>query len=754
MQKFFLIFKHGNCRYGVFEEYGYPGDTKFPMFYFQSQWTVNGQVNEIVPNFCTNKELTNYEMTDYVTGGACLTDPKTGLPDVNCVAVIGGNNSIDSSIMAIPYLENNDQFCDDGEQLFHRRDIPTKHNDMCDEKSVFEVVKMHGDFAGYVDNNGVEDRSVTFEVVRARKASNFVMVLDISGSMDDNCKNKPRPPCEYRIERMKQSAIRWVKYDLKQDVSLGLLKFSTDPVVMKPLTSVIDTNRQEFIDSLDSLVANGGTCLGAALKGGLKVLTDGGIPKGGVMIFLTDGVHSCDGADKSTINEVLSQVVAQNVRVITIAFSDNADPDILKLAQETDGKAYFVPDDSGPEVINTALQGSLTFQPSVPSNEVDIIVYEESFKDASNFSTTFSIDDLLGRNVTVQVDLSGNPGVNINVHTDSEIFNEVTGVFTKEYETLPSGSYNLTINTINGTPFTYASVKVTSKAINDTIPIMTNCWSSIGTEQADLSLNPKVAVIAKVTQGSNPVIGAKVVAYIERDGVDAPIEIPLKDSGSDPDAVANDGLYARYFTTFDPNADMTRYSLKCQVESTVGSKINQGFIDSRRKGRSLPKLPSATSPVCCGSDTLRDDSILEPTGEFKRSSSGGSMEILNADKVNYPPGKVSNFRGGNNIVMPFFTLQFTSSGISLDKGTAYGIRIYYSLNSTDLKPEKATLTSLPFLSVGDVVNDDALVAQEAGTDVEMRVFKKSFPEDKQYYFRYKHNENNSKHLNLPYSYIP
>ena len=264
MQKFFLIFKHGNCRYGVFEEYGYPGDTKFPMFYFQSQWTVNGQVNEIVPNFCTNKELTNYEMTDYVTGGACLTDPKTGLPDVNCVAVIGGNNSIDSSIMAIPYLENNDQFCDDGEQLFHRRDIPTKHNDMCDEKSVFEVVKMHGDFAGYVDNNGVEDRSVTFEVVRARKASNFVMVLDISGSMDDNAD-------ETRMDRLKQSSTRWIQYDVAIGTQIGITSFSTTTSMDKNITKVEDSNRQDFVDVISNLLPKGGTCLGDGLMKGMDV---------------------------------------------------------------------------------------------------------------------------------------------------------------------------------------------------------------------------------------------------------------------------------------------------------------------------------------------------------------------------------------------------------------------------------------------------------------------------------------------------
>ena len=706
------------------------------MFYFQTRWTTEGQVNEITPNFCTNDVLTDYQMIDLITGAECSYSSETGLPDVNCIPVIGPNNTIESSIMAIPFLKDNYQFCDESEQLFHRADIPTKHNDMCGEASVFEVVKRHGDFSGYVDNNIIEDRTVSIEIVRARQVSNFVMVMDVSGSMDDNCDNKPQP-CEFRIDRMKQSAIRWIEYDLKNDVSLSLVKFSTGTERLMDLTPVTDANKPEFISHLgDSLKADGGTCLGAALKAGLKALTDGGIASGGVMMFLTDGDHNCNGNDDSRIMDVIDLVKKQNVRVITIAFSDNADPDILTLAQETNGKAFFVPDSSGPEVINTALQGSLTFQASVPSNEIDIIVYEESFKNIASLATSFSIDDLLGNNVTVQVDLSGNPGVNITVDTDVATFTEVTGVFTKDYATLPSGTYNLTIQSIDGSLFNYASVKVTSKSKNDTIPIMTNCWSSIGNDRADLTNNQKIAVIAKVMQGSNPVIGARVVAYIERDGVDAPIEIPLMDSGSAPDSVANDGLYARYFTSFDPTADMTRYTLKCQVESTDDSKINQGFLDARRHmSKSLPIRPSASTPVCCGSNTLRDDSILEPTGQFKRSASGGSLEIENANQVTYPPGKVSNLRGGNNVNMPFFTLEFTSSGMSLDEGTAYGLRVYYSLNSTNLKADDTTLDTLQYLAVEDVVNPGTLVAQEAGTDVEMKVLKMAFGEDQQYFFR-------------------
>ena len=30
------------CRYGVFEEHGYPGDERYPTFYTQQIWTANG----------------------------------------------------------------------------------------------------------------------------------------------------------------------------------------------------------------------------------------------------------------------------------------------------------------------------------------------------------------------------------------------------------------------------------------------------------------------------------------------------------------------------------------------------------------------------------------------------------------------------------------------------------------------------------------------------------------------------------------
>ena len=63
------------------------------------------------------------------------------------------------------FLKENYQYCDDGEELFHRRDIPTKHNEMCEEASVFEVVQRHDDFQDFTDGNVISKRNVNFEIL-------------------------------------------------------------------------------------------------------------------------------------------------------------------------------------------------------------------------------------------------------------------------------------------------------------------------------------------------------------------------------------------------------------------------------------------------------------------------------------------------------------------------------------------------------------------------------------------------------------
>ena len=56
LQKVF-VHEFAKLRYGVFEEFGYPGDDQYPLFYYEPIFTDNGIVNELKPNFCTDQEL-------------------------------------------------------------------------------------------------------------------------------------------------------------------------------------------------------------------------------------------------------------------------------------------------------------------------------------------------------------------------------------------------------------------------------------------------------------------------------------------------------------------------------------------------------------------------------------------------------------------------------------------------------------------------------------------------------------------------
>ena len=52
-----VVHEWAKLRWGVFEEYGYPGDAKFPMFYLKTTWGANGQEDVLKPNFCTSTEV-------------------------------------------------------------------------------------------------------------------------------------------------------------------------------------------------------------------------------------------------------------------------------------------------------------------------------------------------------------------------------------------------------------------------------------------------------------------------------------------------------------------------------------------------------------------------------------------------------------------------------------------------------------------------------------------------------------------------
>jgi len=707
------VFVHewSKYRYGVFEEFGYPGDPLYPMYYYKQSWTATGQTNVLTPNFCTNimVEGDQYDLADQ--DESCSFDESNGLPNKDCLYLVTGPANIKSSIMAVPYLEGNTQYSEDNEDFIHHPDIPTKHNAKCDGRSVFSVVLDHPDFVGY--SNIHENENITmpkFEVIKPRDMDNlpYVFVLDASNSMQNP--KPPAPASGTRINRLKVAATRFLLAGAKDGMPIGAVRFSDNTPealrVIYDIKKMNDSTKQELADAINDLELSLQTCIGDALNLGLETLKNYGTETGGVIMLITDGQFVCKNDPSHDIAWIMPTIKERGVRVITVAIGPSADFTLEQLAAETNGLSYFVPDGSGPDYFNAAFDGSLAFQPVGQITEKEVEIFTETYSSQKIFNTSFEIDQFSGKDVKMSIDVTTSESfiaqytvTNNDGFIDSGYMNDS---FTQiAWEDLNPGTYKVQYNATIAAEF--ITLQVTSRTKENILPLFTECWSSIGEEYLNLeSATPdKLAIMAKVTQGYSPVVNAKVSAIIEADGKE-PILVTLHDNGQEPDNVKGDGIYSRYFTQFESSDTEVRLSLTCKVEGQETTEINNGPA-SQFKKKSLPS--DAEYPICCGSTAVNEDSVLEPTGSFTRSGSGGAIGVAKSSNMNdnlYPPGKVNDLLVKNlDFEQRTFQLSFTSPGQDLDQGEPTEFAIFYSTNMTLLSNDDSLYDSTQIKVLND-----------------------------------------------------
>jgi len=245
-----------------------------------------------------------------------------------------------------------------------------------------------------------------------------------------------------------------------------------------------------------------------------------------------------------------------------------------------------------------------------------------------------------------------------------------------------------------GEPLEAISITVKSKSRDpSTDPVTTDCRISTGGQDLNSATDVKLAVIAEVTQGSKPVLGAKVVAEVERPQ-GAPIFLTLKDDGSSADKIRNDGIYSRYFTRYRGTG---RFSVRCQVEGDDSTNVNGGFTGGQKgwASKSFPQKPDPSNPVCCGSDALMPGASLSKTGNFTRKAAGGSFQVTvdHGSEDTTPPSKVTDLRL-TEITSETATLEFTSPGDNLDSEeppASYIVKLTAG-NSTDFEDFEVEVT--------------------------------------------------------------
>merc|ERR1719500_1383184 len=241
-----IVHEWAKLRWGVFEEFGYPGDERFPMFYFQTTWGPSGQEDVLKPNFCTSTEVEG-EPRDVVTGGDCSNDPDSGLPDSHCYFFPSVESTVASSYMALPFLDSVTDFCDQTETNLHHAEIPTKHNLYCDGRSTWDVIRENSDFADGANppNPDISCTTPVFRVVQSKKPK-YVVLMDVSTSMETPG-NGHLDLIGVRSENLKNAVKRWVMYEVTDETEVALVVFSdvkptSNPIIF-PMASVNDETR-------------------------------------------------------------------------------------------------------------------------------------------------------------------------------------------------------------------------------------------------------------------------------------------------------------------------------------------------------------------------------------------------------------------------------------------------------------------------------------------------------------------------------
>lgn len=167
-----------------------------------------------------------------------------------------------------------------------------------------------------------------------KKPANVVLVMDTSGSMNDNGK----------IQNAREGAKQLVDL-LSDNDSLSLLPFNSR-ANWATSDLPIKTGKQDLLRAIDSLFAGGGTALYDSIDMGYQHLlnkNNGGDPNAILsVIVLTDGA---DTESKMSLSDLMQHVQydgeSHNIHVFTIAYGSDAKKDILgQIAQATQAKSY------------------------------------------------------------------------------------------------------------------------------------------------------------------------------------------------------------------------------------------------------------------------------------------------------------------------------------------------------------------------------------------------------------------------------
>ncbi|KFQ84451.1 Epithelial chloride channel protein, partial [Phoenicopterus ruber ruber] len=617
------------------------------------------------------------------------------LYEKECIFIPDKQQNITCSVMYLQYIPSVVEFCD---KNTHNREAPNMQNKMCNHKSTWEVIMESDDFRNAsVLNASAPPSETTFTLLQTQDRA-VALVLDVSGSMS----------LHSRIRHLHSAAEVFLRHIIEIGSWAGIVTFHSAASEKAPLQKITnDTARQKLVQCLPTS-ASGKTSICAGIRKGLQLITDKmNTSYGSEIVLLTDG-------EDSGIAACLDLVKQSRAKIHTIALGPLAAKELEEFSKLTGGVKHYAVDGASPSRLIEKFSAITSGSGDISEQSILLESKEQVVQHSGWMNTTVPIDITVGNDTffIITWDLAQpffflmDPRGKEYGSSDFTIDNSNPGTARLSISgTAEVGDWQFHIKNVHTAAQVISVAAASQPAHSDVPPVSTAAHMS----RANRAFNP-VVVYAEVSQGFLPVLGATVIATIEKDGA-AAVTLELLDNGAGADMMKNDGIYSRYFTTLQGTG---RYSLKVNVHgrnttTRLSLKQNRASYISgyRENGRIYMNAPRPT---------FADKEVQVKLGSFSRISTSSLVVNTGGDSAPiYPPCKVTDLHA--RIENKTIVLSWTAPGGDLDNGKADHYIIKSSENLLDLRDHFDRATS---------VNSSNLIPKEAGRKESFKIKSENF----------------------------
>ncbi|XP_074040726.1 LOW QUALITY PROTEIN: calcium-activated chloride channel regulator 1 [Leptinotarsa decemlineata] len=611
----FLIKNFAMYRYGVFEEQGHYDDPIYPMCYYDDQ------SNQAKANGCSDLPING-----------------SGVCSLTSHSIFNRTSMVDekarSSIMFAAEAPSISMFCDEGN---HNRLAPTKHNFFCERRSVLDVIMSHKDFLSssqFVSKgNHITDTTPRI-VYKKQNVTRYVFVIENSKNM------MQRESWSYLRLAMRQ----WARYVLPDNSEIGMVLFDSvqSTRALNIVSAKIDydrfgnSNRDKFYSAIpytpsESLQSG---CLHCSLNEAANMLKERtkSNPANNVIVAIAAGMALDDH-----LKDLIKDLKEFKIKVATINYPSIVLENTLGLlAKETGGADYAVFE----EKLNVDTTSLTTYFElhnilydivvkfsSVSPDGLPIEIHRREITDDGRLSVTgsFMLDSNMGEpaQFTLFTHNTVTPlikGLKL-ISPSHQIFTDRNDKFidfkmiTLNTNISEVGTWTYTVEPYQGNPQPhFIQVMATPQGVFAPV-IRANFRTHRNSPGSPLIL------LVEVKYGDLPILGSKVEVTVTKVGMNGSksekYKIELLDSGSgDPDITRGDGIYTRYFSTYEGGPGL--YTFEVVVDDN-GNTAYTWSNNSIKNG----------NDECCGSSIM--SSNVQPVSPFQRVLPKISLKITSDD---------------------------------------------------------------------------------------------------------------------------